>query len=356
MKDYYEVLGINKNASRDEIKKAFRLLASKYHPDKKTGDETKFKEVSEAYAVLSDEKKRAEYDAYGRSYSGAGGAGQGFGGFNWSDMGGFGGQQGVEFDLNDIFEGFGFGGGRSRAEGSRGRDISIDIELTFKESVEGSKRKILLTKNSVCDTCKGSGAAENTEMVTCTTCNGNGKIREARQSILGNFTTVRACQTCEGRGSIPKEKCKTCNGVGVIKKEDEIEITIPSGIENGEMIRLTGRGEAIKNGNPGDLYVKIHVTPHPTIKRQGEHLTTNLSIKLTDALLGSTYAVETLGEPVKVKIPAGIQSGELLRIKNKGVHMDSRRGDMLVRVKIDIPQKLSRKAKKLIEDLKEEGV
>lgn len=353
MKDYYEVLGVQKNASKDEIKKAFRTLAGKYHPDKKTGDEAKFKEVSEAYSVLGDEKKRAEYDAYGRSYSGAAGAGQGFGGFNWNDMGGFGGQ-GVEFDLGDIFEGFGFGGGRAKQ--SRGRDISIDIELTFKESVEGTKRKVLLTKNNVCATCKGSGAAENTEMVTCTTCNGNGKIREARQSVLGSFTTVRTCGACEGRGTIPKEKCKDCSGNGVKRSEDEIEITIPSGIENGEMIRLTGRGEAIKNGNPGDLYVKIHVAEHPTIKRQGEHLTTNLSIKLTDALLGSTYGVETLDEPVKLKIPAGIQSGDLLRVKGKGVNIDGRRGDLLVRVKIDIPQKLSRKARKIVEDLKGEGV
>ena len=355
MKDYYKILGIEKGASKDEIKKAFRALASKYHPDKKTGDEAKFKEVSEAYAILGDDKKRAEYDTYGRSYAGAGG-GQGFGGFNWGNAQGFGGQ-GVEFDLNDIFEGFGdiFGGG-GRREQNRGRDISIDLELTFKESVFGVSRKVLLTKNNVCQTCEGTGAKKGSEMVTCATCNGNGKIRETRQSVLGSFTTVRECNACEGRGSTPKEKCAACKGMGVEKKQEEIEITIPSGIESGEMIRLTGRGEAVKNGIPGDLYVKIHVAPHKSIKRQGEHLTSTLSIKLSDALLGASYAVETLDEPVKLKIPAGIKSGELLRIKGKGVQVGNRRGDFLVRISIDIPQNLSRHAKKLIEDLRKEGI
>ncbi len=353
MKDYYEVLGVSKDASKDEIKKAFRTLAGKYHPDKKSGDEAKFKEVSEAYSVLSDERKRAEYDAYGRSYGTAQSGGASHGGFNWAEWSDFGGQ-GVEFDLNDIFEGFGFGGGRRRR--SRGRDISIDVELSFKDSVLGTTRNVLLTKNSVCDTCNGSGAKEDTEVTTCTNCNGNGKIREARQSILGNFTTVRECPTCDGRGSIPKEYCSTCKGNGVVRKEEEIELAIPAGIEHGEMIRLAGRGEALKGGDPGDLYVKIHVAAHPTLKRRGEHLTTTLSVKLTDALLGNTYAVETLEGSVNVKIPAGIQSGELLRIKNHGIKTGNRRGDLLVKVNIDIPQKLSRKARKIVEELKEEGL
>ncbi len=349
MKDYYAILGVEKNASAEEIKKAFRKLASKYHPDKKEGDEAKFKEISEAYAVLSDAKKRAEYDTYGRSYSGMGGARPGWG------AGG-----GVEFDLNDIFEGFSdmFGGfgGRGTTTRARGRDISIDIEISLKESVFGVTRKVLLTKNNVCATCEGTGADKKAGVTTCTTCNGNGKIRETRQSILGTFTTVRECNVCDGRGSIPKVACKDCGGRGVLKSEDEIEIVIPSGIENGEMIRMTGRGEAIRNGTPGDLYIKVHVQKHPSIVRDGANLKSVLSIKLTDALLGASYTVETLDANVTVKIPAGIKSGDMLRIKEKGVKDGSKRGDFLVKVVIDIPQKLTRNAKKLIEELRKEGI
>jgi molecular chaperone DnaJ len=351
MKDYYEILGIKKNASKDEVKRAFRKLAGTYHPDKKTGDESKFKEISEAYSVLSDDKKRAEYDAYGRSYA-AGGGSQWSGGFQ-----GFSGQ-GVEFDINDIFENFGdvFGGGFSRKQQSRGNDISIDIELSFHDAVFGTKRTVTLTKNNTCATCNGNGAKKGSEMITCATCNGNGKVRETRRSILGNFTTVRECAVCTGRGSVPKEKCGTCAGNGIVRSEEQIEIVIPAGIENGEMIRMTGRGEAITGGEPGDLYVKIHVSKHAHIFRDGNHLMTTLPVKLTDALLGSTYNVETLDGNVAIKIPDGIRHGELLRIKGKGVPQGGRRGDFLVKISIDIPQKLSKKAQKIVEDLREEGI
>lgn len=356
MKDYYKILGIEKGASKDEVKKAFRKLAAQYHPDKKTGDEAKYKEITEAYAVLGDEKKRAEYDTYGHAYQNAGGAGgfNGFGGFGQ----GFGGQQ-VEFDLNDIFENFGdmfgggFGGGRKQA---RGRDISIDMELSFKDAVFGVTREVLLTKNSTCSQCKGSGAKEGTEMKTCESCNGNGKVREVRQSIMGNFQTVRECQTCHGTGKVPKEKCAKCNGAGVSRQQEEIKIEVPAGIQNGEMIRMTGRGEAIPHGQAGDLYIKIHVKPDNTIKRDGLNLVAPLHIKLSDALLGNTYHVETLDGGVDIKIPAGITHGELLRIKGRGVPQGSNRGDFMVKIAIDMPQKLSRKAKKLIDELKEEGI
>ena len=356
MQDYYKILGVEKGASKDDIKKAFRKLASKYHPDKKTGDEAKFKEISEAYAVLGDEKKRAEYDAYGRSY--ASGAQQG--GFNWGDFqsGGFGGGQGVEFDIGDIFENFGdiFGGGRGSRR-ARGNDISIDIQLSFKEAVFGTKRSVKLTKTNTCDVCQGSGATKDSEMVTCTTCNGNGKIRETRQSIMGTFATVRECTVCNGQGKIPKESCATCSGKGVKRSTEQIDITIPSGIENGEVIRMTGRGEAVQNGTPGDLYIKIHVDRDPAITREGSQLLSTLNVKLTDALLGGTYKVTTLDGEVSIKIPSGVTHGEMLRIKGKGVPTSgTSRGDFLVRIAIDIPQKLSRKAKKLIADLKEEGI
>lgn len=358
-KDYYEVLGLKQGASKDEVKKAFRKLAAQYHPDKKTGDEAKFKEISEAYAVLGDEKKKAEYDTYGHAYQGAGGGPQGgFGGFNWSDFAQAASQQGggsFEFDINDIFGDF-FAGGSSRKQ--RGRDISIDIELPFKDAVFGVKRNVLLTKNSTCTNCDGSGAQPGTSLDTCITCNGQGRIRETRQSFMGQVQTVRECDTCNGTGKVPKEKCGQCHGLGVARTEEDIEVNIPAGIQNGEMIRMTGRGEAIPGGVPGDLYIKIHVKPHPTIVRDGSTLYSNLHIKLSDALLGNVYKVETLDSAVDIKIPPGVKHDELLRIKGKGVPTGTgtARGDFMVKIKIDLPQKLSRKARKLIEDLKAEGI
>lgn len=355
-KDYYQILGVEKGASKEEVKKAFRKLASAYHPDKKTGDEAKFKEISEAYAVLSDDKKRAEYDAYGQSFSGGGGGGGGFGGFNWNQNGGAG---GVEFDLNDIFQNFGdmFGGfgGRTKA---RGRDISIDIELPFRDSIFGLQRSVLLTKNNACTQCHGSGAKSGTETVTCRTCNGNGRVRETRQSIMGSFTTVRECTDCTGTGKIPKETCAACKGAGVTRSQGEITINIPAGVEHGEVIRMTGQGEAISHGEPGDLYIKLHVTPHNSITRDGTTLQRVLPIKLTDALLGGVYTIETLDGSVDIKIPAGIRHGEMLRIKDRGVPQGhgSRRGDFMVKIAIEIPTKLSRKARTLIEELRDEGI
>ncbi len=354
MKDYYEVLGLQKGASRDEVKKAFRKLAAEYHPDKKTGNEAKYKEITEAYAVLGDEKKKAEYDAYGHSFQGGGNPGAGFGGFNWGGFQGQGGGQGFEFDINDIFENFGFGGGNRRQ--TRGRDISIDINLSFQESIFGATRNVLLTKNTSCTHCSGSGAKKGSEMVSCTTCNGNGKIRETRQSIMGTFATVRECDSCNGTGKVPKERCGYCAGAGITRAEEEISIKVPSGIQNGEVIRMTGRGEAMPHGQPGDLYIKVHVETHATIKRDGTTLISRLPIKLTDAILGGQYTVVTLDGNVSVNIPAGITHGEMLRIKNKGVPVDGRRGDFLVKIEIQTPKQLSRKAKKLVEELRQEGI
>jgi molecular chaperone DnaJ len=352
MKDYYTILGIERGASKEEVKKAFRKLAAQYHPDKKTGDEAKFKEVSEAYAVLGDEKKRAEYDTYGRAFNNTGGGFGGFGGFDWSQASQMG---GINFDLNDIFENFGdmFGGQRRTR---RGNDISIDIELSFRESIFGTSRTILLKKNNTCDTCQGSGGVPGSGTVKCQTCNGQGKLRESRQSVLGNFTTVRECSNCHGRGEVPKEKCKACAGMGVRRSQSEVKIKVPAGIGNGEVIRLAGQGEAVQGGQSGDLYIKLHVRPDPHIKRDGMNLFRQMPVKLTDALLGATYSVETLDGQVNITIPAGVQHGETLRIKDKGVPNGNRRGDFNVKVSIEMPSKLSRKAKKMIEELKEEGI
>ncbi len=364
--DYYEILGVNKSATKDDIKKAFRTLAHKYHPDKKGGNEQKFKEASEAYSVLSDDKKRAEYDTYGRVFSGGSAGGQqgagfqgDFNGFDFSDFAagsknGFGGA-GFEFDLGDIFGDF-FGGERG-GRTKRGRDISIDVELPFSESIFGSERRILLNKVSACDTCRGSGAKPGSPMETCKTCNGKGKIREARRSIFGSVQTVRACSECSGSGQVPKEECAVCRGEGVIRKQEEIAVKTPPGIEDGEVIRLGGAGEAVSGGSQGDLYVKVHVVKHPQFRKEGSNLIFDLSIKLSSALLGDEYALKTLDGDVTVKIPEGIRPGDILRVRGKGVPIDrNRRGDLLIKIKIDLPSKLSREQRKLVEDLKKQGI
>jgi len=348
-KDYYKILDIEKGASKDDIKKSFRKLAHKYHPDK-GGDEVKFKEISEAYSILSDDKKRAEYDAYGQTFGGGAP-----GGFNPGDFG-FGGQgAGVEFDLGDIFSAF-TGGGRGRRV-PRGSDISVDVTLSFQDAAHGVDRKLILTKQSTCKECNGNGASPGTTYITCDTCNGKGKIHDVRKSILGSFATVRDCEKCFGKGEIPKDICKACKGNGVLRAPEEVTVKIPSGIENGEMIRLSGYGEAVSGGVAGDLYVQVHVTPHKELKKEGNNLRMDLSVKLTDALLGAEYIVNSLDGELKVKIPAGVSSGELLRLKGKGIDSHNYgRGDLLVRIIIKTPEKLSRNAKKLIEDLKNEGV
>lgn len=353
-KNYYEVLGINKSASKDDIKKAFRKLAHQYHPDKKSGNADKFKEVNEAYTVLSDDKKRAEYDSYGRVFS-DGGAGGGQGPFGGFDFSGFANSADFEgFDLGDIFGDI-FGGGRSQAR--RGRDISIDIELPFSESVFGAERKILLGKTSRCETCKGSGAAPGTSMQTCATCNGKGKIHETKRSFFGTFSATTTCSECSGRGQVPKEKCRTCHGLGVHRKDEEVALRIPAGIEDGEVIRLTGGGEAVSGGSAGDLYVKIHVKKHPLFTKEGNNLITHLSIKLSTALLGGEYRLQTLDGDLAVKIPSGVSFGEILRVKGKGVsHDKNKRGDLLIKLSIELPSKLSKEAQRLVEDLKREGI
>lgn len=359
MKDYYKILGVEKNASQDEIKKAFRKLAHQHHPDK-GGDEKKFKEASEAYQILSDEKKRAEYDTHGSA-----GGGQGFGrggtqgqagGFDFS---GFGGSQGFEgIDLNDIFGDF-FGGRstQSSQRARRGNDVSVDIKLSFSEAVFGVERKIRIAKTSACETCGGSGAKPKTKLIVCSVCKGAGRISENRQSVFGTFSHMRDCSHCGGYGKIPEEKCATCKGAGVMRREEEINIKIPAGIEQGEMVRLTGAGEAVQHGTSGDLYVRVSIAPHPVFKRDHESLVMNLRVKLTDAILGTEYPLETLDGSIKLTIPKGVSSGEVLRVKGKGIPVDKKhRGDLFIKIEVKNPAKLSRKAEKLIEELRGEGI
>ena len=320
-KNYYETLGVSKNASKDELKKAFHKQAHKYHPDKNRGDDKKFKEVNEAYQILSDDQKRTRYDQFGTadgpmggsSYSRQGGQSGGFEGFDFSGF-----QNGQDFDMGDIGDIFGdfFGGGMGRGtkNSRRGRDISTEIDLTFEESIFGVNRKILITKQSTCDICKGTGGRVGTKMNTCSTCNGNGQIREVRRSILGSFSTTKVCNSCLGSGKIPSEKCLNCRGAGVYRKQKEIELNIPAGINNAEMLKITGQGEDIQGGPSGDLYIKVNIKSHPVYKRDGLNLTMDLPIKLTDALLGVVYNLKILeGNMIEIKIPEGINHNELLR-------------------------------------------
>jgi len=360
-KDYYKTLGIDKKANKEEIKKAFHKLAHKYHPDKQGGDEAKFKEINEAYQILSDDNKRAQYDQFGSNgpFAGAQGGFDGSNPFGGFDFSGFQNANGgnFEFDLGDIF-GEMFGGGSNRAQARRGRDISVDIQISFKEAVFGTERNILINKTSECDTCHGSGAEAGSQMKKCATCGGSGQVKETRRSILGVFQSARVCDTCQGRGEVPEKKCKTCGGVGVLNKQESIKVVVPAGMDSGEMIRLSGQGEAIPGGQAGDLYVRVHIEKDKVWKRAGHDLTTEIKIKLTDAILGAEYPLETLDGPLTLKIPQGLAYGEILRVKGQGVPMrgSSRRGDLLIRVIFPTPAKLSRSAKKAIEDLREEGL
>jgi molecular chaperone DnaJ len=357
-KDYYETLGVNKGASKDEIKKAFYKLAHKYHPDKKGGNEAKFKEVNEAYQVLSDDAKRSKYDQYGSGFENMGGGygGGQAGGFEGFDFSGFQ-NGGMDFDLNDIFSDF-FGGGRGgRAQARRGRDISTEIQISFPDSIFGITRKILVTKTSECLTCKGSGAKAGSKMETCKHCNGQGKIHEQKRTIFGTIANTKICEVCMGVGEVPKEICEKCKGKGVLRREEEISIVIPAGIRDGEMIRMTGHGEAIFKGTAGDLYIKINVTPHPVFKREGNDLVMNLNLNLSDALLGTKYPIKTLDGDIEVTIPEGVSINEILRVRGKGVPMSkNKRGDLLIKLHIKLPEKLSRKSRELIEELKKEGI
>ncbi len=351
-KNYYETLGVDKKASKEDIKKAFRKLAQQHHPDK-GGDEARFKEITEAYAVLADDKRRREYDSYGQTFPGGGA-----GGFDPSQFqGGFG---GVEFDLNDLFEGFGdiFGAGmRGGARMKRGRDISVDIEVSFKESILGGKRSVLISKVDKCEVCSGSGAKPGSGEETCKTCNGAGRIHETRQTIMGAIQMQHSCPTCEGSGKVPKEKCEACKGHGVLKREVEINVDIPRGIDGGEMIRMPGMGEAVKGGVSGDLYIKVHVKPHAVYRKEGPNLIMDMPVKLTDALLGTNVSITTIDDKVlEVKVPPMTKTEEVLRIRGRGVNYGEGAGDLLIRVTAILPKKLSGKAKKAIEDLKSEGL
>lgn len=356
-KDFYDILGVSKGASEDEIKKAYRKLAHQHHPDKSGGDEAKFKEASEAYSTLSDKSKRAQYDQFGQTFNGASGGGQGFGGF---DFGGRGNQAGFDFGgggFEDIFsEMFGGGGrGSARSRARAGSDIQVDVEITFTEMAKGVKKDIQLQKMSSCDTCHGLGGEPGASEGTCATCNGQGQIQRTVKSFLGVFSQTEVCPSCSGKGKTFAQKCHTCHGNGRMQTSEKITVDIPAGITSGQAISLSGRGEAGESGaHAGDLYVVVRVKPHQYFDRKNDDVLSNATISFAQAVLGDKIAVETLEGDVTMKIPSGTQSGEVFRIRDKGIpHLQRHgKGDHLVKVIVEVPKKLSKDQKKLIEALR----
>ena len=362
-RDYYEILGVSKNSSADEIKKAYRKLAHQYHPDKAGGNEEKFKEINEAYSVLSDSKKRAQYDQFGQNFQDFGRGGSGFqwpgGGANGFEFN-FGGD-GQQFDFGDIFEGmFGFNqNDRGTTRTRKGKDIQIDMEIPFEESIFGAKRVIELRKLNRCHHCNGTGGEPGTKMKKCETCNGQGRVQKTRRTIFGAFAEVSTCPDCLGKGERPETPCKECKGKRVLYGKESIEILIPKGIDNQSILKVTGKGEASQTGGvPGDLYIRIVVLPHKIFQRREQDLSMILPVKFTDAVLGTESIVATLDGEIKLKIPEGSQSGDVLKVRGKGVPSDrfGGRGDLLIELKVEIPKKVSKKAKEAIQELKKEGL
>lgn len=355
-RDYYEVLGLQKGASEDEIKKAFRKMAMKYHPDRNPGDkeaEEKFKEVNEAYGVLSDPDKKDKYDRFGHAgvdpNAGFGGAG-GFGGF-----GGAGGFEDIFDMFGGMFGGGGYSQGRRRNGPVKGRDIQKAVTITFEEAAFGTKKHIKLNKYVKCDTCSGTGAAPGTSKKTCPNCNGTGEVRTVQRTPFGQFQNISPCVQCGGTGEVIEKPCDSCGGTGKMRKDVTIAVDIPAGVDNDSVLTIRGQGEPGTNGGPaGDLYVVISVKPHELFKRRDEDLFLEIPITFAQAALGDEITVPTLTEKVTYKVPAGTQPDTTFRLKGKGIASSlrgGRTGDLYVKVNLEVPTKLNGKQKKLIEEM-----
>ncbi|MDD4923572.1 MAG: molecular chaperone DnaJ [Dehalococcoidales bacterium] len=344
-RDYYEVLGINKNASADDIKKAFRKLAFQCHPDHNQGDdsEAKFKEINEAYGVLSDDEKRAAYDRFG--HAGVDGTfGQGFGDF------GFGAGFGSIFE--DFFDAFGGGGGHRSAR--RGADLHQKITITFEEAALGCSADIRINRSEQCSNCNGSGARPGSQTSRCTDCNGSGKVKRVQQSLFGQFTNITSCPKCSGEGSLITDPCPKCKGSGKERKEHNMKLKVPAGIDNGTNLKLNGQGDIGEKGAPpGDLYVAIEVKPHPFFSRDETNVVYNLPINFAQAALGTEVDIPTLYGNETLKVPAGSQSGRIFTLKGKGIQHLRRnaKGDQLVRLVVVTPEKLTKEQRQLFEGL-----
>ena len=356
-RDYYEVLGVSKSADATEIKKAYRKLALKYHPDKNPGDkaaEEQFKEAAEAYDVLSNEEKRRRYDQFG--HAGVGGAGQGGfgGGMSMDDIFS---QFGDIFGSFGGFSGFGgFGGGRSARRVNRGTNLRVKVKMNLQEIATGVEKKIKVKKYVACQHCNGTGAKDGKSYSTCSTCKGSGQVTRVQNTILGAMQTTSTCPTCEGEGKIINEKCTFCNGEGVLMSEEVISINIPAGVGEGMQLSLSGKGNAARRGGVnGDLIVLIEEEEHPELVRDGNDLLYNVFIGYPEAVLGETVEIPTIEGKVKVKIEAGTQPGKILRLRGKGLPDVNGygKGDLLAKVNVWIPKNLSKDEKKLVEKMKE---
>lgn len=363
-KDYYKILGVAKNASPDEIKRAYRKLAQQHHPDK-GGNQEKFKEVNEAYQVLSDPQKKGQYDQYGTTFEQAqarGGA-HGFEGFrdfsSFAEAFNSGQNNGGGFE--NIFESiFGGGGGQRAGRNSRrkGQDIGVDVEISLEDAFKGADKEISLHKAVVCDKCAGSGGESGSKIKTCPTCKGAGQVEQRAGGGFFSFSQVVVCPDCGGAGKKPEKLCSKCGGDGRVKENHSLRVKIPAGIQSGQVISLSGQGEAGGRGaTAGDLYITVHLRPDPRFTREGDNLFYDLPISFSQAALGDKIEIPTLSGWISLKIPEGIESGTSMRLEGKGMPRLQRRGfgDMMVRVKVKTPKHLSRKGKELLEELKKEA-
>jgi molecular chaperone DnaJ len=360
-RDYYEILGVNKDASADEIKKAFRRAAVQHHPDKEGGSEEKFKEINEAYEVLKDSSKRQRYDQFG--HAGVGGSAGSPGGNPFGGQGGFHGQN-VNFDfgdlgLGDIFENF-FGGGGGRGQRQqgprRGRDVETKIDITFEQAIFGMTEELHINIDDTCAHCTGTTVEPGHELKTCDTCKGAGQVVNVMRTIFGNIQQASVCPTCKGMGKVPEKICSVCHGRGTEKRAQTITLKVPAGIDDGAVIRLREHGEAIANGAKGDLYVNVRVKPHKKFMREGDLILSQEHIGMAGAALGVEISIDTVDGPMRMKVPGGTQSGTDFKLSGHGVpHLRSdARGAHIVTIIVDIPTKLSKHQKELLEQFNSE--
>lgn len=363
-KDYYEILGVPRNATEEEIKKAYRKLARKYHPDLNPGNkeaEEKFKEINEAYEVLSNPEKRANYDRYGHPDGPMGGFGGAGGGGTYEDFGGFGDfARGFDAfgDLFDMFFGGGWGRESRRRGPQKGADVAYDLEITFEEAAFGAEKDIHIPILTECSTCHGSGAAPGTSPRTCDMCGGTGQIRTTQNILFGQIVQTRTCPRCQGEGRVIDKPCPRCHGRGKVRQQRRVHIRIPAGVDDGYSLRLSGEGEpGERGGPPGDLYIRIHVKPHKIFRREGRNVVMEVPISFPQAALGDEIEVPTLDGKAKLKIPAGTQTGTVFRLKGKGIpDLHGRgRGDQLVTVRIVVPTRLTEKQKELLRQFARES-
>ncbi len=363
MADYYSVLGVDKNAKPEDIKKAFRKLAHKYHPDKQGGDEKKFKEINEAYQVLNDQKKRAQYDQFGQVFGEGQNQGQGFGGFDFSsfNQGNFSG-----INLDDILEniGFNFGFGSSRKQRkrdlNRGDDIEIAMEIILEDTIKGVEETVVLDKMMVCERCEGTGGEPNSKIKECFACRGKGWVEQVKRTILGTISQQAVCPECNGQGKIPEKPCNVCKGEGRTKQKQKIKVSIPAGIDNGQTLKITGQGDAGKRQGPaGDLLIKVFVKQHKIFQRRGDDIIAGINIPFSTAVLGGEISVPDLeNKNLRLKISPGTQAGKIFRLSNRGIpHFQGwGRGALFVELNIDTPKKLNKEQKDLLKKLAKQGL